>query len=115
MNYPQGSEGLNVNKSTKAVKKSMDIERQLQELCVGDELPYEEILDYLGGTATNLLYVCADKGSGQCAVFETINLLYLGHTHRASVASDLIYTKRLNVSECNKNFCLLKSIQRNIK
>lgn len=109
------SEGLEISKSTKAVKKSMAIERQLQELSVGDELNYDRILDYLGGTSTNLLSVCADKNSGQCAVFETIHSLYLGQTHPAVIASDLIYTKRVDVSDCNKNFCLLKSLQRNIR
>lgn len=115
MNHSKDSERLDVAKSTKAVKKSMAIERQLQELSVGDGLNYDEVLDYLGETATNLLSVCADRDSHQCAVFETIHSLYLGHNHAAVVASDLIYTKRLDVSECNQNFCLLKSLQRNIK
>ena len=74
------------------------------------EILQEEALLYLGQVATAMVKSCNDKDLRGCQVFRALHVFYKGPAHHAALAENLIYNNMLDVSGCQKDFCMLKSI-----
>lgn len=99
-----------VQQTIATMQQLIDTERYSKS--IAKELSYTEMLDFLGEVTSGVVDRCNDNIPSSCVVFLALNALYKGGEHHAAVVTDLIQTGRLDVSGCNKNWCMLKSIQR---